>query len=126
MESNKAIDELTQKDKERIEREAENEIEVNFPSYFDELQKQLFSLTNDHKGARQGRDLTNMSNIEVKHYEVPVESVFGELIEIQSAYEAVFRSQFLQLRLEVVQMCHEQSEVIKVGRSQAINIPDSL
>jgi hypothetical protein len=37
MESNKAIDELTQKDKERIEREAENEIEVNFPSYFDEL-----------------------------------------------------------------------------------------
>jgi len=82
MESNKAIDELTQKDKERIEREAENEIEVNFPSYFDELQKQLFSLTNDHKNARKGRDLTSMSNIEVKHYEVPVESVLGELIEI--------------------------------------------
>ena len=37
MDDNKAIDELTAKDKERLEREAEQEIEVNFPSYFDEF-----------------------------------------------------------------------------------------
>lgn len=37
MEDNKALDELTAKDKERMKKEAEAEIEVNFPSYFDEL-----------------------------------------------------------------------------------------
>ena len=47
MEDNKALDEMTAQDKERKEREAEQEIEINFPSYFDELQRQLFSLTAD-------------------------------------------------------------------------------
>ena len=37
MEDNKALDELTAKDKERMKKEADREIEVNFPSYFDEL-----------------------------------------------------------------------------------------
>jgi len=37
MEGNKALDELTAKDKEAREKEAEKEIEVNFPSYFDEF-----------------------------------------------------------------------------------------
>jgi len=31
------LDELTAKDKERMAQEAEQEIEVNFPSYFDEF-----------------------------------------------------------------------------------------
>jgi len=39
MEDTKAIDELTAKDKERMEKEAREEIELNFPSYFDELTK---------------------------------------------------------------------------------------
>lgn len=37
MENNKAIDERTQEDKDRMEREAKKEIEKNFPSYFDEM-----------------------------------------------------------------------------------------
>jgi len=37
MDDNKAIDELTAKDKERMELEAQREIEINFPSYFDEF-----------------------------------------------------------------------------------------
>ncbi len=36
MEKNKAMDEWTKEDKERMEREAQKEIETNFPSYFDE------------------------------------------------------------------------------------------
>lgn len=43
MEMNKAIDERTQEDKDRMEKEAKLEIERNFPSYFDEFQKVMFS-----------------------------------------------------------------------------------
>lgn len=42
MDNNKAIDERTKEDKERMEKEALKEIETNFPSYFDEFQKSLF------------------------------------------------------------------------------------
>ena len=37
MENNKAMDERTKKDKERMEKEAQLEIETNFPSYFEEF-----------------------------------------------------------------------------------------
>ena len=37
MDNNKAMDEMTAKDKEQREKEAQQEIEVNFPSYFDEF-----------------------------------------------------------------------------------------
>jgi hypothetical protein len=36
MEENKAMDERTQEDKEKMEREAKREIETVFPSYFEE------------------------------------------------------------------------------------------
>jgi hypothetical protein len=36
MEDNKAIDERTKEDKDKMEREALLEIEKNFPSYYDE------------------------------------------------------------------------------------------
>lgn len=51
MDDNKAIDELTAKDKAQMEREANEEIEVNFPSYFDEFQKKLLSISNERIGA---------------------------------------------------------------------------
>ena len=38
LEENKAIDERTAKDKQKMEVEAAKEIEINFPSYFDEIQ----------------------------------------------------------------------------------------
>jgi len=37
LEMTKTMDELTAKDKERIQKEADEEIELNFPSYFDEF-----------------------------------------------------------------------------------------
>ena len=37
MENNKAMDERTKEDKEKMEKEAQLEIEANFPSYFDEF-----------------------------------------------------------------------------------------
>ena len=37
MEENKAMDERTEEDKERMEREAKKEIERRFPSYFEEF-----------------------------------------------------------------------------------------
>lgn len=38
----KAMDEWTDKDKARMEKEAEKEIEVNFPSYFDDVHKAYY------------------------------------------------------------------------------------
>ena len=43
MEDNKAIDERTKEDVEKMEKEARQEIERNFPSYFDEFQRLVFS-----------------------------------------------------------------------------------
>ena len=79
MEDNKALDELTAKDKERMAREAEQEIEVNFPSYFDEFQKELFSLEAEGAGAREGKDLYQTEHVEVMHQEVPVDRILSEL-----------------------------------------------
>ena len=43
MEENKAYGERTKEDLERMEKEAKLEIERNFPSYFDEFQRAVFS-----------------------------------------------------------------------------------
>lgn len=37
LEENKAIDERSAKDKQKMEADAAKEIEINFPSYFDEI-----------------------------------------------------------------------------------------
>jgi len=39
----KAMDTWTEKDKQKMEEEAEKEIELNFPSYFDEVHKAYYS-----------------------------------------------------------------------------------
>lgn len=39
----KAMDTWTEKDKQRMEQEAEKEIELNFPSYFDDVHKAYYS-----------------------------------------------------------------------------------
>jgi len=127
LEDNKALDEITGKDKEKMAREAEQEIEVNFPSYFDEFQRQLLSLSSGRTGAREGKDLSQAEHVEVQHQEVPVEHILGELTEINSVEEDIFRSEFLRLRLEVVQMCQEQSEVAHVSQNkQVIRVPELL
>jgi len=47
MENNKAMDERTRKDKELMAKEKDEEIEANFPSYYDEYQRSLFSVVPD-------------------------------------------------------------------------------
>ena len=53
----KAMDEWTKEDVARMEAEAEKEIEENFPSYFDEVQKSFFS----GQFVKDGRRSTNFS-----------------------------------------------------------------
>ena len=56
-----------------------------------------------------------------------VEIILSELTEINSVEDQVFRSEFLRLRLEVVQMCQEQSEVAHMSQNkQVIRVPESL
>ena len=58
---------------------------------------------------------------------MPVDCILSELTEIDNAEEDVFRSEFLRLRLEVVQMCQEQSEVAHVAKNkQVIKVPELL
>lgn len=47
MDNNKAMDERTKKDKDLMAKEADEEIEANFPSYYDEYQRTLFSIVPD-------------------------------------------------------------------------------
>lgn len=111
MEENKALDELTAKDKEAKLKEAEEEIEINFPSYFDEMQKQLLDMTNDRA---QERELSPEEAIEVKHKEVAMEQAFSELIGVTEVSDASYRTEMLRLRLEIVQMCKEQTETVRL------------
>ena len=58
---------------------------------------------------------------------MPVERILSELTEVNSVEDDVFRSEFLRLRLEVVQMCQEQSEVAHVSQNkQVIRVPELL
>ena len=81
LEENKAMDELTAKDKEEREKAAQLEIEVNFPSYFDEFQKNLLNLTNE-RNEEQMRDFHLATHVEVQHSEVRIENIFAELTEL--------------------------------------------
>ena len=47
LDGSKALDELTLKDKEAMKEEQEREVELAFPSYFDQLQKALVLMDNE-------------------------------------------------------------------------------
>lgn len=70
MENNKAMDERTKEDKEKMEKEALKEIETNFPSYFDEFQRTLFS-----SHIKDKVDFTRKQKTEIK-----VNSILNELL----------------------------------------------
>ena len=111
MEDNKAIDEMTRKDKEEKQKEDDAEIEVNFPSYFDEFQKNLLNLSSiKDKKMYLNRD----EKVEVTHREITYDQMLLELCEVNNVEEDSFRSEFLRLRLEIVQMSLEQSETISL------------
>jgi hypothetical protein len=64
MDSNKAIDELTKEDVAQRKKEEDLEIEANFPSYFDEFQKTLLSISFNQPSKLS---LERNSRVEVKH-----------------------------------------------------------
>ena len=114
------MDEMTAKDKEEKEKAAQLEIEVNFPSYFDEFQKQLLHLTAE-RNEDQMRDFHQSTHIEKQHSEVKIQDIFAELTHLQSKEDEGFRTDILRLRLEVVQMGQEKSSTYK-----DIKIPELL
>jgi hypothetical protein len=63
-------------------------------------------LTAERGANQEARDLNQADHVEVQHREVPVDRVLTELLtDITNAEEASFRTEFLRLRLEVVQIC---------------------
>jgi hypothetical protein len=105
---NKAMDERTKADVELKKKEEEAEIEANFPSYFDEFQKHLLSAT-DQRDSSKFDFGERIAKVEVRHREVSLESVMAELVGQSSKEDSTYRSGFLRLRLEVVQLALEQS-----------------
>ena len=77
------MDEWTKEDVARMEAEAEKEIETNFPSYFDEVQKQFFSgeLTKDYSRDAFGK---------YQKTSVPIEEVFAEIVGVTKSEEVSF------------------------------------
>ena len=61
----------------------------------------------------------------MQHREVPVDRTLTELLrDITDAREATYRTDFLRLRLEVVQMCTEQRELVDIpGGPAGISVP---
>jgi hypothetical protein len=69
MEDNKAIDEMTKKDIAEKLKQEQQEIEINFPSYFDEFQRNLLSLTAKRDPHHHNAEV----KIEIEHREVRME-----------------------------------------------------
>ena len=89
------MDEWTKEDVAKMEAEAEKEIELNFPSYFDEVQKTFFSGT----FAKAGRKASPKD----QGSEIDIELVFAEFMEVNSTDEHSYRSGILRSRLEVIE-----------------------
>ena len=94
----KAMDEWTKEDVAKMEAEAEKEIEENFPSYFDEVQKSFFS---GHL-AKEGRR-SHTYDLD-RALEVDIEQIFAEFMGVTKKEERSYRSLLLKDRLEVVQL----------------------
>ena len=89
------MDEWTKEDVAKMEAEAEKEIEVNFPSYFDEVQKTFFAGTFLKDGRKGGQ--------RNKGQEIDIEHIFSEFMEVTRSEEPSFRSGVLKNRLEVIE-----------------------
>lgn len=85
------MDERTKEDVEKMEREAQLEIERNFPSYFEEFQKTLFSGT----FTQQNRDKKEKK-------EVKIESVISEFLDLDDPKRPEFKKSVIKLRLKLM------------------------
>jgi len=119
MDDNKAIDERTAQDKAEAEKAAALEIEANFPSYFDELSKQLLSITATNTDNWAGSD---QKNLDYKPRPVAIDKVLSELVEVSSSEEPVYRTEWLRLRLQCMGMDVEQCETLLLPSAQPVSI----
>ena len=119
MDDNKAIDERTAQDKAEAEKAAALEIEANFPSYFDELSKQLLSITATNTDNWAGSD---QKNLDYKPRPVAIDEVLSELVEVSSSEEPVYRTEWLRLRLQCMGMDVEQCETLLLPSAQPVSI----
>ena len=101
MENNKAIDERTKEDKERMEKEAKLEIEANFPSYFDELQKTLFTGVIEPK-----EDINKKQKTEIKAF-----SILNELLQLEKSNTTNYKKTFMKLRIKVLNQLYTHSDL---------------
>lgn len=76
------MDEWTDKDKAKIEADAEAQIELNFPSYFDEVQKAYFA-------GEFKRDIKLDEDLVPQ--EVEIEDILSEVLEISVNSEQIYR-----------------------------------
>lgn len=94
LENNKAMDERTKEDKERMEKEAQLEIEANFPSYFDEFQKTLFSVVQEKPEEHHYQRKTKT--------EIKSSSILSELLALENASTDLYKKSFIKLRLKIL------------------------
>jgi len=87
----------------------------------------LYSLTRDQPHTREDRDFYQGKHLEVIHREVAFERIFGELTEVNKWDEDCYKTEFLRLRLEIVQMSHEETQVAFIARGkQYVKVPELL
>ncbi len=75
MDNNKAYGERTLEEKAKMEKEAKEEIERNFPSYFDEFQRTIFM------GYREDKEEIRKD----KKQEVKIHSIIKELLHLEDS-----------------------------------------
>jgi len=96
MEDNKPIDERTKEDVEKMEKEAKQEIERNFPSYFDEFQRLVFSGEVD-AAANSVKERTREGDA------IKVEKILHSMLNLDSAETPTHhRRSMVKLRLTLL------------------------
>jgi hypothetical protein len=103
MEGNKAIDERTKEDKEKMEKEALLEIETNFPSYFDEYQRVVFSGVVPNQESEEERSKRKHRD---PHAAVKVEKILSEILNLETVSDKRkdhFKRSIVKLRLKMLE-----------------------
>jgi len=105
----KAMDEWTKEDVAKMEAEAEQAIETNFPSYFDEVQKTFFASEFDRDGQRMtAKDKQErFGRNDSADKDVTVEEVLKELLEVSDVEDG----DLLKDRLELIAQTIDCDEI---------------
>lgn len=94
LENNKAYGERTKEDIARLDLEAQQEIEANFPTYYDEFQKGLFS------GTFTSKD--NDLMVKPRKYEIQLETILKDILSIREVNDK-YKHSFVKQRLEIIE-----------------------